>query len=390
MVKLKIARYVFGPAFRVLFTVVLLSTFTRVAAQDKTINERAIRFPNIPDYKTLICDFHQHTVFSDGLVWPAIRVAEAAKDGLDAISITDHLEYQPHNNDIPNPDRNRPYELALKAAENTGLLVVGGSEITRDMPPGHANALFLSDANKLMGLDSMEVFREAKKQGAYVIWNHPHWIAQNPKGTSVLTKMHKQLIKEKLIQGIEIVNEHSYSDEALKIAWDNHLAVFGASDIHDLIDWQFQVAAGGHRPVTLVFSKEKTESAIRDALQNGRTAVWFDNTLVGKQEFLVPLIQQSLIIRKTEILKAYNGKSTVIEVSIENRSDADYIMENKSVFSFYDNTDVVVLKSNSVTNIQVKMLSLLNSFKLEFRVMNAITAPKTHPLISMNVYTAQN
>ncbi len=390
MVKLKFARYVFELAFHILFTATLLSTVSRVAAQDKTINERTIKFPDIPDYKTLICDFHQHTVFSDGQVWPSIRVTEAIKDGLDAISITDHIEYQPHNNDIPNSDRNRPFELALKAAENTGLLVFSGSEITRDMPPGHANALFLTDANKLLGLDSMEVFREAKKQGAYVIWNHPHWIDQNPKGTSVVTKMHKQLIKEKLIQGIEIVNEHSYSDEALKIAWDNHLAIFGASDIHDLIDWQFQVAEGGHRPVTLVFAKEKSESAIREALQNGRTVVWFDNILVGKPEVIVPLIQQSLVIRKTEILKAYNGKSTVIEVTIENRSDADYVMENKSAYSFYDNADVFILKSNSVTNIQVKMLSQLNSFKLEFRVMNAVTAPKTHPLISMNVYTAQN
>ena len=281
-----------------------------------------IEFPDIPGYKTLICDFHQHTVFSDGDVWPAVRIREAINDGLDVVSITDHIEYQPHSADIPHTDRNRVYQIAKEAAENTEVLVISGSEITREMPPGHANAIFLPDANKLLGLDSMEVFREAKRQDAFVFWNHPHWHAQSPNGTALLTPMHKQLIKEGLIKGIEIVNEHTYSDEALKIALDNKLTIMASSDIHDLIDWQYNTPAGGHRPVTLVFATEKTEEAVKDALLNGRTAVWFDNTLVGKQEFLVPLIQQSLQINKTRVLDSYNGKSTVVAVYIENKSDA--------------------------------------------------------------------
>jgi hypothetical protein len=366
----------------------LIFGFNQIKAQQGIVG--SIDFPDIPGYKTLICDFHQHTVFSDGEVWPSIRVREALNDGLDAISITDHIEYQPHVDDIPHPDRNRSFDLALEAADNTGLIVVRGSEITRDMPPGHANAIFLPDANKLVGLDSMEVFREAKRQEAFVIWNHPHWHAQSPNGTAVLTKMHKQLIKEGLIKGIEIVNEHSYSDEALKIAIDNKLTMMGASDIHDLIDWQFETIKGGHRPVTLVFAKEKTEESIKEALQLGRTAVWFDNTLIGKEEFLVPLIQQSLIIQKTQVLDSYNGKSTGVSVSIENRSDTDLIFENTKEITFYDNSNVITLRANSVTTIQVKPLKALKTFTLNFKVLNAVTAPKTHPVISLNVYTVQN
>ena len=93
-------------------------------------HNRKIEFPDIPGYKTLICDFHQHTVFSDGNVWPSIRVQEAIKDGLDAISITDHIEYQPHSEDIPHPDRNRSYQVAIEAAKNKSLIVINGSEIT--------------------------------------------------------------------------------------------------------------------------------------------------------------------------------------------------------------------------------------------------------------------
>jgi hypothetical protein len=338
----------------------------------------------------LICDFHQHTVFSDGYVWPSIRVAEALTDGLDAIAITDHIEYQPHKDDLPNPDLNRAFDIALKDAANTGLIVIRGAEITRDLPPGHANAIFLGDANKLAGLDSLEVFREAKRQGAFVIWNHPHWYAQSPNGTAVLSKMHKLLIKEGLIKGIEIVNEHSWSDEALKIATENKLTVIGASDIHDMIDWQYNPLTGDHRPVTLVFAGEKTEDAIKEALQSGRTAVWFDNMLAGKQEFVIPLIQQSLYISKTQVQESYNGKSTVVAVSIDNKSDAEFIMQNQSEYSFYDYTDIVTLKAHATTIINVKPLKEMKTFVLKFKVLNVVTAPSTHPVISMNVYTAKN
>ena len=54
-----------------------------------------ISIPGFDQYQTLKCDFHIHTVFSDGHVWPTMRVAEAWQEGLDAISITDHIEYRP-------------------------------------------------------------------------------------------------------------------------------------------------------------------------------------------------------------------------------------------------------------------------------------------------------
>ena len=56
---------------------------------------KTINIPDILGYKTLKCDFHMHTVFSDGIVWPTFRVDEAWEEGLDAIAITDHIENQP-------------------------------------------------------------------------------------------------------------------------------------------------------------------------------------------------------------------------------------------------------------------------------------------------------
>ena len=107
------------------------------------VSERNIVFPDVEGYVTLVTDLHTHSVFSDGHVWPKIRVGEALRDGLDGLAITEHLEYQPHRADILHPDRNRAYQQAREAAMQSDLLVIPGSEITRDMPAGHINAVFI-------------------------------------------------------------------------------------------------------------------------------------------------------------------------------------------------------------------------------------------------------
>ncbi|MEA3460618.1 MAG: PHP domain-containing protein, partial [Bacteroidota bacterium] len=284
-------------------------------------NTRAIEFPDIPGYVTLKCDLHMHTVLSDGSVWPDIRVWEAIRDGLDAISITDHIEYQPHDKDIPHPDRNRSYKLAKKAARDTDLLIIPGTEITRDMPPGHFNAIFVKDVNKLNEKDVMEVFREAKKQGAFVFWNHPHWTAQREDGVATLTEMHHELLKEGLFTGIELYNDNTYSKEGFELAEKYELTLIGNSDVHGLVDWSYNVPEGGHRPVTLVFATEKSEKAMQKAMEQRQTAVWFKNTLVGNKEFLTPLLEESLEVTRT-------GKGPVPSLKIHNHSDAYLILEN--------------------------------------------------------------
>lgn len=364
-----------------------LTLFSRTSAQRQDYYDqgRIIEFPDIPGYKTLKCDFHMHTVFSDGHVWPTIRIAEALKDGLDAIAITDHLEYQPYKEDIPHPDRNRSYQIALETAEGKDIIVINGVEITRDMPPGHLNAIFLEDANKLLLDDVTEVLREAKKQGAFTFWNHPQWIAHKKDGIAELTDMHRKLIEEGLIHGIEIVNWKTYSDEALQIAIDNNLTIMGSSDIHGLIDQGFSILDGEHRPVTLIFAREKTKESIKEGIENRRTAVWFKNTLIGSPEYLIPLIQESLVVKSTKVLESYTGKSSVVSVHIENLSDADYIIENMKDFSLHNHTDILVAKAHSITDIQVRTLKELPEFHMHFKVLNAFTAPGIHPEITLKI-----
>ena len=342
---------------------------------------RKLKFPDIPGYKTLKCDFHQHTVFSDGSVWPDIRVMEALMDGLDAISLTEHLEYQPHKDDIPHPDRNRSYDIAIKEAGTHDLIIVKGSEITRKMPPGHNNAIFLSDPNKLLVDDSIQVFREAKKQGAFIFWNHPNWTPQRKDGMATLTDVHRLLIREKLLDGIEVVNDQTFSIEALQIALDNNLTIMGNSDIHKLVDWDFKVPEGGHRPITLVFAKERTAESIKDALMNRRTVAVYKNLLIGRNEFLVPLIENSLKVTTAK----YIGKYNVLGVEIENLSSTEIILQNQTGYTLHNNNDMITLKAGEKTMVEIKTIERKQNFSLKFSVLSAVNAPNKHPDITLTV-----
>ena len=342
-------------------------------------SSREIEFPDIKGYKNLVCDLHMHSVFSDGSVWPDIRVKEAEKDGLDVIAITEHIEYQPWKKDIPNPDRNRSFEYHKHFARNSDVMVINGSEITRDMPPGHANAIFLKDANKLVVDDFMDAFYEAKKQGAFIFWNHPHWTAQSPDASVPLSDVHYKLFQEGLIEGIEIVNDTTYSDHALQVALDYDLTIIGTSDIHGIVDWQYNIPTGGHRPVTLVFAAEKTQSSIKSALKDKRTAVWFNKKLIGREKFLVPLIEASIHIESA----GYLGNSTVAHVVVKNNSDAPHMLKNIGEYTFHNETNVVIIPAHGQKIIDVRTIKKKSKFNLSFEVLSALIGPGIHPSIDL-------
>ena len=373
---------------------------------------RSIDFPDPEGYVTLVADLHTHTVFSDGDVWPTIRIEEATKDGIDVISFTEHLEYQPHIEDIPHPDRNRSFELGQLAVSNSDLMVIKGAEITRQInddlkAPGHINAVFIQDANKLYRYDASrkeealaqfrpqatthspadeynaitrlwpaeQAIQEANAQSAFVFWNHPAWFAQRPDGIATLENIHKRFIADGLLHGIEVVNMHWFSEAALQIALDNNLTILGTSDVHQLIDWDYEPHHGGHRPVTLILAETNTEASVKDALFARRTVVWFNDLLIGEERNVVPLLKASLTIASA----SYTPDTTILEVTFRNVSDATFQLKNTSHYTFAEDDDYLVIPQHSETMIPVNVIERLSSVELEFEVLNAIVAPKTHP-----------
>jgi hypothetical protein len=226
------------------------------------------------------------------------------------------------------------------------------------------------------------VFKEAENQDAFVFWNHPNWTSQRQDGIATLTKEHARLIKKGQLHGIEVVNETTYSEEALQIALDNDLTIMGTSDVHGLIDWLYDVPNGGHRPVTLVFAKERTSASVKEALLDKRTAVWFDNILIGRENMLLPLLEACISVAGEP---AYGGKTSVLKVVLKNNSDAEFMLYNKSDYSFHEHDNLLVLEPNAELVLGVKTIDRLEEVRLSFDVLNAITAPDTHPRISLKV-----
>lgn len=267
---------------------------------------QAVRFeiplPNLPGTQPMACDFHMHTVFSDGSVWPRVRVDEAWRLGLHAIAITDHVEYQPWKDDVRTDNLDRPYELALGLARENAVLLVRGAEITRDTPPGHFNAIFLKEVKPLQILRQvgkedqaglLEAFRIAAEQGAFIFWNHPGW--QGPE-RGKWGPLQEELHTRGWLHGIEICNEATYYREAHEYALEKNLTLIGTSDIHGP-DLNRKTTAEEHRTLTIAFVEEQSAEGLRAALLAGRTIVWYQDMVIGRQPILEALFPATVEVR---------------------------------------------------------------------------------------------
>ncbi len=297
----------------------VLSVFSVAASAQERVR-REIGIPDIPGYVTLKCDFHMHTVFSDGLVWPTVRAAEAWSEGLDAFAITEHIEsrYRPPE-DVVATDHNRAYELARPGAEALNLMIVRGAEITRPMPPGHLNAIFLEDAAALDTEEWMDAIGAAVEQGAFVFWNHPGW--RQPDEVPIWYDEHTEIFGRGWMHGIEVVNQHSYYPLAHRWALQKGLTMLGNSDVHLPINMTFDLAGGGHRPVTLVFAEEATLASLKEALFERRTVVWYRDKLIGEERFLRPVFANSVEIINPHGAIAGRGR---VYAQVRNVSDVPF------------------------------------------------------------------
>jgi hypothetical protein len=339
-----------------MFTVLLAASVSiAVAGQRKIVN-----LPDIPGYVTMKCDFHIHTVFSDGDIWPTVRIDEALRDGLDAIAITDHIEYTPKKDFLP-VDYDAAWKMGESYARERNIILVHGTEITRKMPPGHFNALFIKDAAAIVKDSVWDSFEAAIKQGAFLQWNHPGWKAQQPDGIPRMYEIHRKLLKNGWLHGIEYFNDSEYYPLVFRFCDENKLTLTGNSDVHGTISEIYSGKKYSHRPMTLVFAKEKTHDSLKEAMFAGRTMVYFDDMLVGREEFAKPFFYNCISVGKPYL---ENEKSIFIE--IKNNSDVPFFLVNGKVNS----PASVTLEPNAVTRL---VISKKATFPLTYDVKNIIT-----------------
>ncbi len=263
--------------------------------------------PDLPGYRTLKCDFHMHTVFSDGQVWPTLRVLEAWRDGLDAIALTDHIDYQPHKDDV-RVDIARPYAMARATAEQLGILLVPAFEIARgDI---HFNVLFVTDFDAYRGLDQASALRVARQQNAFVFWNHPGWRRPKAEWLPVVDEYYR----EKLFQGMELINGPNFYPDAFPWIEEKNLTLVCNTDVHGLTAWEYPNRT---RAITLVFASAATLESLKEALLARRTVGWQGENLWGTESYLQGLFQAAVKAESSE-LRARPGAT----VSLRLRNDS--------------------------------------------------------------------
>ncbi len=322
-----------------------------------------IPVPHPPGFRTLVCDFHTHTVFSDGSVWPTVRIDEAWRTGLDAIALSDHIEYQPHAEDIPTKHQ-RPFQLCEQRAKEHSLLLIRAAEITRDTPPGHFNALFLNDIDAIGAGPFPEPFRLASQQGAFVFWNHHDW--QGPDRGNWLD-IHQQLFDEKLLHGMEVANGDSYYPRAHQWCLDRNLTMLGNSDIH-APDLRRKSTATNHRTCTLVFVTEPGIEGIKQALVERRTAVWLGNQVIGRSEWLAPLFKACLEIEAPHLRAGDN-----VWVRVRNRSPFDLRLRRTAG----PGPNRADLPAETVSLLRVRVPANGTPVEFAYTVENFLVAPET-------------
>ena len=299
----------------------------------RTFNEVTSRRTEIilPQVKGFNCykgDFHIHTSYSDGRVNPAGRVVEAWLDGLDVIAITDHFEGRKGEQRFmkviaPYFEGKEPlkYQSASKAKrvkadfdaihqeavdqlEKSGypMLLVKGCEMARGAQThGHFNALFLQNFNNLYDADLEVALSRVKEQGGIVIHNHPAW----RRDTSDKTEFHERVYGAGLVDGVEVANGYTFYPHIVRRCLDEGLTMFADTDEHAMTSHRFE-QVGNFRTMTIIFAKELTEKAIKDAILKHRTIAYSGGSLIGDESWLVEYLNAAVDCRLLRVNKENN------------------------------------------------------------------------------------
>ena len=291
------------------------------------LSRREIILPNVNGFTPYRADLHMHSTYTDGVVNIKGRMEEAWRDGLDVIATTEHLSIRPvadkEGQPTPEGAKTKRGSSAVKAvggatkiADNFGLLVIPGVELTGDAKTqGHFNALFTTDNSVLYDYDAMQTIRNARQQGALIMHNHPGW--RHP--TLEMTKFEEAVYAEGLVDGIELMNGPAFYPGAFDTANNHNLFMTSNTDIHATTAWQY--AENGHlRNMTIIFAKEGSLSGIREALEAHRTLCYAFGTLGGEEELLKAFFEASITIKKLSV----DEKTKRQRVMITNCSSLPY------------------------------------------------------------------
>ena len=332
---------------------------TGIRLYNQPAHRTEIILPQVKGYNIYKGDFHVHTIYSDGETTPRERVREAWYDGLDVIAITDHLElrsyekfmlkahapYNPdgkpyeyirggagHKTDHTTPiycDLDATYDEALSYVKNEEIpvMVIRGTEIWRNARTiGEYNAFFLKDITDVAKPDIIESLKEAKKQGAIIIHNHPGW----RRNTMDKSPEQEQIYAQKLVDGIEVINGATLYPKMIDRCVNEKLTIFANTDLHRTSAQYYPRGGERFRTMTFILAKECTEKAIKDALLKRRTIGYSHNHLIGEEEWLAEFLNAAVDCK----VVAVNDKKEHRAFQLTNHCSVPFILRRgKTIYT---------------------------------------------------------
>lgn len=352
---------------------------------------KEIILPQVNGYNVYKADLHTHTIHSDADVTVAFRVNEAWYDGLDILAVTDHIEYRSRERILFNymkkyisdeyknavnwridqkplkdseimVDLNFSCKEALRYAEKFGLLIIPGTEITRDgKTVGHFNALFTTDNNLIYDPDPVQAVRNAKAQNALVMHNHPGWERTNIDYTPAEAVMYE----EGLIDGVEVLNTDEFYPGVIDRVHEKGLFISANSDIHSSTAYDYRYN-GFDRPMTFILAKDKNLESVREALEARRTIAFGYNTLCGEEQLLKDFFAAGM-----KLTVMHRGKSST-NVAITNMTSIPYVIrqegKNQCKLNPFQTLWFTVPKDKPT---------------LDFEVLNMFCSKEGHPVVQL-------
>jgi hypothetical protein len=210
--------------------------------------------------------------------------------------------------------------------------------------------------------DLIQAAKAADAQKAFLFWNHPGWKPEHKGWFDI----HTQLYENKLMHGIEVANGDSYYPEAHQWALEKNLTFMGNSDIHQP-SLESQTTTENHRTMTLVFARQRNAEAVKEALTQGRTAIWFGKQLIGKSEYLEALFKESVAVGKPH----HQTKNTVW-VTIRNDSAIDIDLERTGT----QGPEKLMLPANATSLLRSSIPEGAEQLKLSYVARNFLIAPE--------------
>ena len=359
---------------------------TRVAHAQMPDVRQTLPVPDLPGFRTLKGDFHLHTVFSDGNVWPTVHVQEAWRDGLDVIALTEHAEYHPHAADVK-VDGGRSYAVAKPLADRLGIILVPGVEITKPDPPAplvlpegsaHFNALFVTDANALhVPRDLLEALRRAKAQDAFVFWNHPRYRVARAEWFAPIARA----FDDGLFHGMELVNGPDFYEEAFPWITERRLTILANSDAHDPIPPR---AHDRRRPITLLFARTADLAGVRDALVSRRSAAWLGDEVWGAEEHLRGLWRGAVVL-DTPVLTRTPGAGLALTFRNTSAIPMDVVVRDAPDWLVFPPRTTLAAEAVTIVRPAIKDGAPTGQehVELQLEIVNLHTAPAQHLIVTL-------